>query len=493
MATLSFRSLWLFLGIGLLLAACGPTANAPAPTTPTAVAEVPTVAPTATPKPRPTAQAVPTPEIGKPVALRDDITISPVTQTGGYFVRLKLDPSNNTIYYMNGNGDIFTLAPQETGANKTKRVYTASDIGAPSGFGAAGLAFGSDGTMFVLGNVTTPTTNQVVIQKGMLGANGERTWTNLASTEVYPASGTQFDHNGNGIVVSPDGAFVYFNIGSRTDHGEVEDANGAHPNTRELPLTSAIFRVPANAENLVLPNDADKLKGEGYLFADGVRNAYDLAFGPDNELFAIDNGPDADFADELNWIQEGKHYGFPWRFGNVDNPKLDPNYDISKDGRLQKDFFAVQSGLYVKDPSYPPPPEGVTFTDPIINVGPDADMFREADGSIYDASEIGEVAHSFTPHRSQLGLVFDNANALGGDLKGNGFMVSWGAAAGIIPDPGRDLLTFKLTKKGDTYEMTTHQLAVGFDHPVDAALLGNKLYVLDWGSRGTIWEVTLPQ
>jgi hypothetical protein len=50
----------------------------------------------------------------------------------------------------------------------------------------------------------------------------------------------------------------------------------------------------------------------------------------------------------------------------------------------------------------------------------------------------------------------------------------------------------KLTKNGDTYEAQTTQLAVGFDHPVDAALQGKKLYVLDWGGRGAIWEVTLP-
>ena len=134
----------------------------------------------------------------------------------------------------------------------------------------------------------------------------------------------------------------------------------------------------------------------------------------------------------------------------------------------------------------------MTFTDPIVNVGPDADVFRDADGKGADASDLGKPIYSFTPHRSELGLVFDTAGALGGDLKGDGLIVSWGAAAGNLADQGRDLLHLKLTKTGDTYQATMTQLAVGFDHPIDAALVGKKLYVLDWSGKGTIWEVTLP-
>jgi glucose/arabinose dehydrogenase len=490
------RLIWLILGL-LLISACGSTAGSPTPAATGATAPAGAAAPTSAAAPaggaaRPTAQMQPTPEIGSPKALRDDITIKRMLQTGGGFVRLKLDPSTNTIYYMNNEADIYSLTPQAEGEAKETKVYTGKDIGVAEGFGAAGMAFAPDGTLYVLGNIGTDTTNQVVVHKGVAGADGKRTWSTLVSTVPYEHSGTQFDHNGNGMVVSPDGAYLYMNIGSRTDHGEVQDTKGAHPKTREVALSSAIFRIPTNADDQTLPNDAAELKSKGYTFTDGTRNAYDLAFGPNGDLFAIDNGPDADLPDELNWIQEGKHYGFPWRFGNVDNPQRDPNYDPSKDGRLQTGFFAVQSGFYAKDPEFPPPPDGVTFTDPIANKGPDGDIFREADGGTYDGSDVGQPTYSFTPHRSQLGLVFDTANALGGDLAGQGFMVSWGAAAGTLPDPGRDLLAVKLTKNGDTYEAQTTQLAVGFDHPVDAALQGKKLYVLDWGGRGAIWEVTLP-
>jgi hypothetical protein len=89
-------------------------------------------------------------------------------------------------------------------------------------------------------------------------------------------------------------------------------------------------------------------------------------------------------------------------------------------------------------------------------------------------------------------LVFDTAGARGGDRKGDGLMVSWGAAEGDLPDQGRDLLHIKLTKTGDTYQAKMTQLVIGFDHPIDAALVGKNLYVLDWGGKGTIWELALP-
>ena len=343
-----------------------------------------------------------------------------------------------------------------------------------------------------MGNVNAENTATAIVYKGKLDADGKRVWTTLVSTVPYEKSNTQFDHTFNGIVISPDGKYLYMNSGSRSDHGEVEDAKGAFPNLREIPLTSAIFRVPTDTDNQVLPKDEAELKSKGYMFADGTRNTYDLAFGPNGDLFGADNSPDADYPDELNWLQEGHHYGFPWRFSNMDNAVRSPDYDPAKDKLLQPDFFAVQNHLYVKEPNFPPPPDGVTFTDPIVNLGPDADVFRDADGKGVDASDIGKPIYGVTPHRSELGLVFDTAGALGGDLKGDGLILSWGAAAGNLPDPGRDLLHLKLTKKGDAYEANMTQLAVGFDQPIDAALIGKKLYVLDWGGKGTLWEVTLP-
>ena len=489
----SSYTFWLVLGLSLLLISACSSATPPS-ATPAASASTAAAAPTiaAAPTSAPPSQAKPTPVLGAPKALRSDIQIRKIIETGGGIVRMKRDPSTNTIYYMTNKADIYQLIVKPGNASGKDKPYTLAKIGGNPDLIASGMAFAPDGTLYVMGNVNADNTATAYVYKGKLDASGKRVWTTLVSTAPYQKSNTQFDHAFNGIVISPDGKYLYMNSGSRSDHGEVENAKGAFPDVREVPLTSAIFRVPTDTDNQVLPNDEAELKSKGYMFADGTRNTYDLAFGPNGDLFGADNSPDADYPDELNWLQEGHHYGFPWRFSTMDNAVRSPDYDPAKDKLLQPDFFAVKNHLYIKEPNFPAPPAGVTFTDPIANVGPDADVMRDADGKGVDASDLGKSIASFTAHRSELGLVFDTAGELGGDLKGDGLIVSWGAAAGTLGDEGRDLLHLKLTKTGDTYQATMTQLVVGFDHPIDAALVGKNLYVLDWGGKGTIWEVTLP-
>lgn len=85
------------------------------------------------------------------------------------------------------------------------------------------------------------------------------------------------------IAVSPDGKSVYVNSGSRSDHGEVQDNRGEFPGVRETPLTSAIFRLPAAAEDIVLEDDEQELGDRGYLsgeISNRWRRAECEAFGP---------------------------------------------------------------------------------------------------------------------------------------------------------------------------------------------------------------------
>jgi len=192
----------------------------------------------------------------------------------------------------------------------------------------------------------------------------------------------------------------------------------------------------------------------------------------------------------LNWLREGRHYGFPWRFGDIDNPVQSKDFNPQNDGRLSSDFVAVKQNLYQYDPEFPKPP--AKFTDPIVNLGPDADQFQTADGKVQDASNLKQPLAGITAHRSPLGLSFDTSNALGKDYKGAGFLLSWGAAGGDQTDKGQDLLLIKLTKKGDTYQMTATQIAKNFQNPMDSVLIGNKLYVLEYSGNGTVWEITFP-
>ncbi|MEP7358303.1 MAG: hypothetical protein ABI847_13740, partial [Anaerolineales bacterium] len=197
-----------------------------------------------------------------------------------------------------------------------------------------------------------------------------------------------------------------------------------------------------------------------------------------------------------NWIQEGKRYGFPWRFGIFDNPQQFPAYDPSKDKHLNPDFVAVQRGTYANDPSYPAAPGG--FTDPVTNLGPAAAQYRADDGSQHDAAAEAKPLNTFTPHRSPLGLVFATDAGLPADLQPaagglSAFLTSWGSAGGTLTDKGQDLLHLSLTKDGDHYSAITTQIGRDFKNPIDAVMIGTKLYILEFGGDGAIWEITFGQ
>src|SRR5262249_26148743 len=147
----------------------------------------------------------------------------------------------------------------------------------------------------------------------------------------YPLSLTSFDHICSALAVSPDGKFLYLNSGSRTDHGEVESTGGLYPNLREKALTAKIILLPSNASHLILTNDINVLRNSGYVFAEGTRNAFSLAFAPNGDFFGTDNGPVRDMSDELNWLRLGANFGFPWRMGGADNPQQFPNYNPTND------------------------------------------------------------------------------------------------------------------------------------------------------------------
>ena len=471
----------------LSLAACqsSPAATTEPLPTPTA----PSLS-TATSTPLPEATPVETqPPAEGPVLLGEGLSLRKVIEVGPSFIRLVRNPVDGDVYVLDSDGGIYRISDISGSASRDPVAGIRELKGKPTG-----MAFGADGTLYaVLNTKVGENKTQVVVRKGVPNDEGRFTWETLASSEPYPLSNTYFDHLYNGIVVSPDGQWIYINGGSRTDHGEVEDNAGAFPDTRDVALTARILRIPTSASELVLPNDEAALTEQGLIFARGTRNAYDMAFAPNGDLFAIDNGPDADYPDELNWIREGLHYGFPWRFGIQDNPQRFPDYDPSKDLRLQSGFWAVDNGFYHNDPDFPQAPG--EFTDPVVNLGPDAMIYRGDDGQEYDASTQGETLSTFTPHISPLGLVFATEPELPAQWRDDGdtfsaFLVSWGAAGGTLSYRGQGLLHLQLTKTGDNYEVKTTEIARGFLFPIDAVLIENRLYVLDYAGNGAIWEIT---
>src|SRR6266567_1950196 len=151
-----------------------------------------------------------------PVLLNTNLQIRLVMNTtngGPNSVRVAKDPRNNQLYYLKINGDIYRVNLQSGNGSTSTKVYSATDHGFSSS--VQGFAIGPEGTIYVLGNNTTNTSlTYARISKGVPNGSGVRIWSLLARTEPYPRSNTAFDHLCNGLVVSPDGQYLYVNSGA---------------------------------------------------------------------------------------------------------------------------------------------------------------------------------------------------------------------------------------------------------------------------------------
>jgi glucose/arabinose dehydrogenase len=426
-----------------------------------------------------------------------ELEIRRVVDTGGSGTSLRLvrDPSNEALHILKVDGTVLRLDNLDT-SPAASVLYRSGDTGVAS---PRGLAFGPEGNLYVVGNSTFGLDTVGFVRRGVrVSATGDtRTFATFASSVPYPRSNTAFDHLWNGIAVSPDGRSVFVNSGSRTDHGEIQTSGGRHPGMREVSLTAIVLRLPASATGLLLEDDEAALTQ--YVFARGLRNSFDPAFDANGQLFAGDNSGDRDDSDELNWIREGRHYGFPWRMGGNDTPQQLPGYDPDADRLVNRRSYAYENGLFHDDPTYPIPPP-VTFVEPVENTGPDADSYRDpGTGALLKASQTGRTLSTFTAHRSPLGLVFDTRNALPGRYRGGAFILGWTAGdatgssgTGPFRDASQDLLFLELQRSGETYRVRSTSLVCGFRNPIDAEIRGGRLYVLEYGDNGSVFEITLP-
>jgi hypothetical protein len=438
-----------------------------------------------------------------PVPTRSDISVKKLMNVNMGVTRLAKDPVSGNLYYMNLFGNIYEIKEQPVIHDSL--VFTAADhkiTGIPQG-----LEF-HDSVMYVSGNAhASSTITTGLIRKAVLQPNGSRVWSTVLQTEPYELSG--FDNNISGMVLSPAGDSITFCLGSRTDHGEERDNGGAFPGMREGPLTTNLFRIPAN-DSTYFVNDSAWVSGSGFLFARGIRNTYDMAYDANNNLFGVENSGERDHNDEMNWLRRGKHYGFPWVMGDNVNPQQYQPYDPAADKLVNKINAGYLAGDFYNDPTFPAAP-AVAFEKPMQNFGPDADKFRDSlTGNVKDASDLGISIGSITGHRTPLGLIFDNANALNYDFTGDAFMLSWNrgyldscgcrtfpdTAIGPYVDSSQDLLHLSLTYNStiDNYSMTAHRIVGGFANPVDAVIDSTKIYVIEFGFSGNqaLYEITMP-
>jgi glucose/arabinose dehydrogenase len=448
------------------------------------------------------AQGTASSPVKPPVALRPDIKVEHFMTISPKSVRLLEDPTTGDFYYTTFDGEVYQIKQDRGQQPVAQKIFTAQDHGITRLQGAAFVK----NMLFLCGNISVNnnkgTQGRMVRYK--LKPSGKHEMTEVFNTVEIGSTKTTFDHGFNGLAVSPDGKYIYVNSGARTDHGEVQDNGGEYPNSRNEALTAVIFRIPVDAKNLLLPNDEAKLTANGYLYAKGIRNAYDLAFDADGNLFGVSNSGDYDHPEDMFWIRQGHHYGFPWVMGGVENPQQNPNWQPNPDTDpfIPKFAHAWTVRYFRNDPDFPKKPDNIKFTPSIQNVGPDANEYRDrTTGKVMDGDSTGMAVGTFTPHASPLGLFFDTQKVLSDDLKGDGFVIrySLGKRSSMMKaftDEGADLLHLDYTynKEADNYAVRTTRILEGFNQPTDALLIGNTVYVIEYGGKsgGNIWKITLP-
>lgn len=428
--------------------------------------------------------------LNTPTPTQSGITVSSFKTLQQLPVRIVYDAASSCFYYCNLDGNVYKLPVVGGVAGDVEQIISSSEHEINS---LQGLVFFNNSLILVGNHNDVPNYNGYgVVKKCTLLPNGNKQWTTMLTTAIYQSAGLLYDHSFTGVCLSANKDSVFIASGSRTDHGEVKNPAGANPNTREVPLTSKIFRIPFNASNIFLPNDENALNASGYVYAQGVRNEFDLAINGSNQLFGVENCGDRDDPEEMNWLRQGKHYGFPWRMGGNDNPQRYANYDSSQDKLLQAN--ALSSGIFYNDPTFPAPPTGITFEEPITNLGPDANWLRNpTTGVMYQSNAIT----TFTGHRSPVGLVFDKDSTIQLPFTGNGFVLAYSkGGVSYMPseDSAADLCQLKLTYNPSisNYQVNVTRLVSGFNGVSDAEIVGNDIYVTDF-STATIWKVSLPK
>ncbi|MEO8087812.1 MAG: T9SS type A sorting domain-containing protein [Bacteroidota bacterium] len=442
-----------------------------------------------------------------PVALKPGITINRILTVQNGSIRVIKDPISKNLFYSTTDGRIYEVHQPQGSAAYDSLVFTTTDhhVTYAQGFTV------HDSTFYISGNDSSnkPLTFGIIV-RGVLQPNGTRTWSTVLQTDFYQTA-DYFDHLFSGIAVNPAGDSIVICSGARGDHGEVETRYGLYPGLRNVPLTTNLYIVPAHDTGIVvLHNDSAWIDTSVNVFARGIRNTFDMAYDAQGRLFGVENSGDRDHNEEMNWLRRGRHYGFPWKMGDTENPQQFPGFVPGTDPLIPHYSRSWRIGAWSNDPTYPPLPAGIIFTDPIQNFGPDADKYRDTiTGTVMDASDSSISIGTFTAHRSPLGLVFDNDSVMHPDYRGDAFMLSWtkgldscgctaipDTAIGPFVDPSEDLLHLDLAYDTLSDKFTLHatRIVEAFEHPVDDDIDSNKIYVLENGYGGTsgLFEILMP-
>lgn len=358
-------------------------------------------------------------------------TVREVVRLPAHGVRLATMPGATWIMVLNNGGDVYRLEPATGDLVRILPVQDYADVTAGK-LEVLGMTIDSRRHLYIVANQRVATkpvqTNRVAIYRSApLDARGVPAGVKPWLRTDYPWGVGPYNHGVGHIAEGPDG-MLYVNSGSRTDGGEA----GTDPTLwtgGETDLTAAIWRVDPRQEAPAIE-----------VFARGIRNAWSFAWNDRGELFSASNGPDADFPEELDHVESGRHYGFPYRFADS------------------------EAKAY---PHTPAPPPGLKFTPAVRNFGPAA-----------GGSPDKPIA-SFHPHSSPAGMVFCGPEWPAA-LRGRFILGRFG---NFLHDHnvGFDLLAVDLQRNAaGVYEARMETFLAPVARPLDLLQVGRKLYILEY-------------
>ncbi|MDX2302902.1 MAG: c-type cytochrome [Microscillaceae bacterium] len=292
------------------------------------------------------------------------------------------------------------------------------------------------------------------------------------------------DHLTNSLDFGPDGA-LYFSQGSNTSMGKASD-DKAWDYREETLLTASILRLDTKKLPKKLPLDVKTL-GEGgnynpydslaplTIYATGVRNAYDLVWHSNGQLYAPVNGSMGGF-DAPSSDPKSKMYVAPNKLIHYKGPKDIPGIKDIQDA--QHDFlFRIEKGRYY---GHPNPTRG----EYIVGRG-HRDLPYPEYQKVKADPNYHEFAYDFGAHASPNGIIEYKSNSFDGRLQGKLIVVRFNLYFDLmILNLGDAESNYKVKKAYDG-----EPLGVGnLDHPLDLVedVKTGFLYVTEIKNKGTI-------
>lgn len=406
------------------------------------------------------------------------------TAVGKPFTSLAIGPDGK-LYATTLEGEILRFPLNADGTTGTAEVISSLQV-ANGGSQRMAIGLGFDPSSTAANLVLWVTHSAFAFEDApdWTGKISRLSGPNLGSVQDYVVGlpRSTINHLTNSLAFGPDGA-LYVLQGSNTAMGAPDSVWGMRP---ERQLNAAVLRVDPG-EIVSPPLDVKTAEGGTYdafsplaplkIYASGVRNAYDLVWHTNGQLYVPTNGstdggntpgtPDplpASCAKRIDVAAKGPYSG--------------PQVPALTNVRAQSDFLfrVVQNGYYGH-----PNPERCEW---VLNGGNPSAAVDRAEVQEYPVGTQPDrnwrgAAFNFGLHKSPNGVIEYRSNAFGGLLEGRLLVIRY--------SQGDDIVV--LTPGGPSFNVVGSHTGIagltGFTNPLD--LVENKangyLYVAEYGAE----------